>query len=138
MKRGAKSVLEPTRSEDANGFIVRATIETYGDVVHSFVQLDDYKGKALPGFGPPGRFVDPFTSILPVPDLQRIDHVVGNQPDGQMGPVAKFYEDILQFHQFWSVDDKQIHTEYSALRSIVMADYDEVGCIGLWILGTRE
>lgn len=24
------------------------------------------------------------------------------------------------------MDDKQIHTQYSALRSVVMADYDEV------------
>jgi 4-hydroxyphenylpyruvate dioxygenase len=32
---------------------------------------------------------------------------------------------MLDFHRFWSVDDKQIHTEYSALRSIVMTDYDE-------------
>ncbi|KAI9135853.1 Glyoxalase/Bleomycin resistance protein/Dihydroxybiphenyl dioxygenase, partial [Paraphysoderma sedebokerense] len=36
------------------------------------------------------------------------------------------YEKCLQFHRFWSVDDSQMHTEYSALRSIVMADYDEV------------
>ncbi len=32
----------------------------------------------------------------------------------------------MDFHRFWSVDDKQIHTEYSALRSIVMTDFDEV------------
>lgn len=31
----------------------------------------------------------------------------------------------LQFHRFWSVDDTQIHTEYSALRSVVMANYEE-------------
>jgi 4-hydroxyphenylpyruvate dioxygenase len=35
------------------------------------------------------------------------------------------YEKALGFHRFWSVDDKQIHTEYSALRSIVMTDADE-------------
>lgn len=29
------------------------------------------------------------------------------------------------FHRFWSVDDKQMHTEYSALRSIVVANYEE-------------
>lgn len=29
------------------------------------------------------------------------------------------------FHRFWSIDDKQIHTEYSSLRSIVMANYEE-------------
>lgn len=33
---------------------------------------------------------------------------------------------LYEFTPYRSVDDKQIHTEYSALRSIVMADYDEV------------
>jgi 4-hydroxyphenylpyruvate dioxygenase len=55
-----------------------------------------------------------------------IDHIVGNQPDLEMTPVAEYYEKVLQFHRFWSVDDSQIHTEYSSLRSIVVADYDEV------------
>lgn len=32
---------------------------------------------------------------------------------------------MLDFHRFWSVDDTQMHTEYSALRSIVMTDWDE-------------
>ena len=29
------------------------------------------------------------------------------------------------FHRFWSVDDKQIHTKYSSLRSIVVTNYEE-------------
>ena len=36
--------------------------------------------------------------------------------------VCLRYEKVLGFHRFWSVDDSQIHTEYSSLRSIVMAD----------------
>jgi len=51
--------------------------------------------------------------------------VVGNQPDGSMESVAQWYEKILDFHRFWSVDDKQILTQYSALRSVVMTDWDE-------------
>jgi len=31
----------------------------------------------------------------------------------------------LGFHRFWSVDDKDICTDYSALKSIVMASPDE-------------
>jgi 4-hydroxyphenylpyruvate dioxygenase len=42
-----------------------------------------------------------------------------------MEPVAAWYERMLDFHRFWSVDDKMIHTEFSSLRSIVMADFDE-------------
>ena len=40
--------------------------------------------------------------------------------------VADWYANYLDFHRFWSVDDKQVHTEYSALRSIVMTDYDRI------------
>ena len=36
------------------------------------------------------------------------------------------YEECLGFHRFWSVDDKDICTEFSALRSIVMASPDEI------------
>ena len=35
------------------------------------------------------------------------------------------YEQNLFFHRFWSVDDKQMHTDYSALRSIVVANWEE-------------
>ena len=35
------------------------------------------------------------------------------------------YEQNLIFHRFWSVDDKQMSTEYSALRSVVMANWEE-------------
>uniref|UniRef100_A0A8C5FIV1 4-hydroxyphenylpyruvate dioxygenase n=1 Tax=Gadus morhua TaxID=8049 RepID=A0A8C5FIV1_GADMO len=52
--------------------------------------------------------------------LDFIDHVVGNQGDDEM-----VYQRNLLFHRFWSVDDKQLQTEFSALRSIVVANYEE-------------
>jgi len=36
------------------------------------------------------------------------------------------YENVLGFHRFWSVDDNDICTEFSALKSIVMASPNEV------------
>lgn len=63
--------------------------------------------------------------LRPRPELQFIDHVVGNQPDLEMTSVAEHYEKALMFHRFWSVDDSQIHTQYSALRSIVVTNYEE-------------
>jgi 4-hydroxyphenylpyruvate dioxygenase len=42
-----------------------------------------------------------------------------------MEPAAGWYEKMLDFHRFWSIDDKMLHTEYSALRSVVVADFDE-------------
>jgi 4-hydroxyphenylpyruvate dioxygenase len=36
------------------------------------------------------------------------------------------YEKALGFHRFWSVDDKDICTEFSALKSVVMASPNEL------------
>lgn len=42
-----------------------------------------------------------------------------------MEAAASWYEKMLDFHRFWSIDDKMLHTEYSALRSVVVCDFDE-------------
>ena len=42
-----------------------------------------------------------------------------------MTPTAEWYIKNLQFHRFWSADEKTICTEFSALRSFVVSDWDE-------------
>jgi 4-hydroxyphenylpyruvate dioxygenase len=126
VKRGATSVVEPTESSDEFGSVVTATIRTYGDTLHSFVQRGSYSGPFLPGYRAVTGPADPLLAITPAIGLERIDHIVGNMPDKGMLPTVEWYERVMQFHRFWSVDDSQIHTEYSSLRSVVMADYDEV------------
>ncbi|KAI8913282.1 Glyoxalase/Bleomycin resistance protein/Dihydroxybiphenyl dioxygenase [Gorgonomyces haynaldii] len=121
--RGAKSIRSPWEESDSNGTVIMATVATYGDVEHTFVERKNYKGLFLPGYAPVKQ--DPILKLLPETGLLVIDHIVGNQPDNEMVSACEFYEKCLDFHRFWSVDDKQIHTEYSALRSIVMADYTE-------------
>ena len=116
--------MEPTTIEDENGTVIMASVQTYGDTIHTFVQRGGYSGKFLPGFKP-HPLEEPLNKLLPIPELCFIDHCVGNQPDGEMEPVAQWYEKMLDFHRFWSVDDKMIHTNYSSLRSVVMADFDE-------------
>jgi len=123
VSRGAKSIREPWEEKDEHGTVIMATVATYGDTHHTFVQRKDYKGTFLPGYAPARK--DPVLAVLPDVGLDFIDHCVGNQPDNEMEPVCKWYEKMLDFHRFWSVDDKQIMTEYSALRSVVMTDYDE-------------
>jgi len=124
VEKGAKSVLEPTETSDSDGHVVMASIQTYGNVVHTFVQRKDYKGTFLPGYKTITE-EDPLVKMtLPI-KLLFIDHVVGNQPDLAMTPVVEWYEKILNFHRFWTVDDKMIHTEFSSLRSIVVADVEE-------------
>lgn len=110
---------------DENGRVVMASIATYGDTIHTFVERKAYKGAFLPNYIPVVE-KDPLESLLPSARLNFVDHCVGNQPDLEMVSACELYERQLGFHRFWSVDDEQIHTEYSALRSIVMADWDEM------------
>ncbi|KAJ3411609.1 hypothetical protein HDV05_001978 [Chytridiales sp. JEL 0842] len=124
VSRGARAVREPKEYTDENGTVIMGTVGTYGDVEHTFVQRTSYTGPFLPGFTTPQP--DPISALLPPVSLSALDHCVGNQPDAGMVPACDFYEKTLDFHRFWSVDDTQMHTDYSALRSIVMADYDEV------------
>jgi 4-hydroxyphenylpyruvate dioxygenase len=42
-----------------------------------------------------------------------------------MEPATQWYEKTLSMKRFWSVDDKQIHTKYSSLRSIVVTNAEE-------------
>lgn len=124
IEKGAKSVMEPHELKDDHGSVILATVRTYGDTNHTFVQRGDYKGHFFPGYKASDDN-DPLATIVPSPVLDFIDHVVGNQPDNQMVPVVEWYEKMLGFHRFWSVDDKTIHTEYSSLRSIVVTDENE-------------
>jgi len=101
-----------------------ATVQTYGDTTHTLIQRKGYSGLFLPGYEAP-LHEDALLPGLPEAGIYFIDHVVGNQPDLMMEDAAGWYERNLLFHRFWSVDDKQMHTDYSALRSVVMANYEE-------------
>ncbi|XP_043478394.1 4-hydroxyphenylpyruvate dioxygenase isoform X1 [Leptopilina heterotoma] len=123
-QKGAKIVQDIHEEKDEYGTVLLATIQVYGDTLHTFIDRTNYKGFFLPGYRRETAS-DELAEILPPINLQFIDHIVGNQPDKGMEPVADWYEKCLQFHRFWSVDDSQLHTEYSALRSIVMTNWEE-------------
>lgn len=123
VSRGAKSVRKPFELQDKHGKVVLASVETYGDTVHTFVERHQSEYWFLPGFtAPPTNAHAADEHKFPKPNLKFIDHCVGNQKDGEMDQVCDWYKDKLDFHRFWTVDDTQIHTEYSSLRSTVMAD----------------
>lgn len=115
--RGAKSFMEPTVEKDENGEVVKSGIYTYGETVHMFVERKNYKGKFLPGFREWKSDYNP----EPV-GLKFVDHMVGNVGWGEMNTWVKWYEEVMGFVNFLSFDDKQIHTEYSALMSKVMSN----------------
>jgi 4-hydroxyphenylpyruvate dioxygenase len=117
ISRGAKPYMEPTVEKDEFGEVVRAGIYTYGETVHMFVERKNYTGTFLPGFVKWESEYNP-----PSSGLKYIDHMVGNVGWNQMNIWVKFYEDVMGFVNFLSFDDKQIHTEYSALMSKVMSN----------------
>ncbi|XP_061105782.1 4-hydroxyphenylpyruvate dioxygenase isoform X2 [Conger conger] len=124
-ERGAVIVKEPWVEQDGFGKVKFAVVKTYGDTTHTFIEyLGPYKGLFLPGYKEP-LFKDPSLSKLPPSCLRFIDHIVGNQPDNKMEPVSDWYQKCLLFHRFWSIDDTQLHTQYSSLRSIVVTNYEE-------------
>jgi len=123
-ERGAIVVRDVWEEKDENGTVRFAIVKTYGDTTHTLVDRSRYEGPFLPGFRKAG-YEDPLVAKLPKVGLNFIDHIVGNQPDLEMEDVAKWYEQNLLFHRFWSVDDTQLHTEFSSLRSIVMANWEE-------------
>ena len=123
-KNGAQVIREPTVLSDEHGEVVLATVRTYGDVVHTLVQRNNYKGSFLPGFKP-HHLKESFNSVFEEVPFDVIDHCVGNQGLGEMELTVQWYEKMLCFHRFWSVDDSIIHTEYSSLKSVVVCDFDE-------------
>jgi 4-hydroxyphenylpyruvate dioxygenase len=116
-KRGAKPFMQPTVEEDEHGKVVRAGIYTYGETIHMFVERKEYNGIFLPGFEKWESDYNPEPT-----GLKFIDHMVGNVGWGEMNQWVKWYEDVMGFVNFLTFDDKQIHTEYSALMSKVMAN----------------
>ncbi|MEM8529955.1 MAG: 4-hydroxyphenylpyruvate dioxygenase [Chloroflexota bacterium] len=115
LKRGARGVQEPTTLEDDMGRVIKASIATYGDTLHSFIQRDGYEGPFMPGY-------QVIEQDLPTPEtgIAAIDHIVGNVELGKMNEWVNFYADILGFKQLIHFDDQDVSTEYSALMSKVM------------------
>lgn len=124
-KAGGTLLMRPQTIKDKNGEIVLARIAGIGDTVHTIVDRTNYNG-FLPG---PYNVTDSATDRrgedFPTLNMTCIDHVVQNDDWNMMLKDCKFYKKVFGFHKFWSVDERQIHTKYSALKSTVMASENE-------------
>jgi 4-hydroxyphenylpyruvate dioxygenase len=118
-RRGAVSVLEPTEIDAGDDGVYRkSAVQTYGEVVHSFIDRNDYHGVFAPGY----RKVKKPARAAQGLSLLEIDHCVGNVELGDMNRFVDYYRDVFGFSQLIHYDDKVIHTEYSALMSKVMTN----------------
>lgn len=111
-----RGLIKPGKKHEiksGNGKIRTAAIPTYGETVHTLLDLSEYEGELPPGF----EHVD---SDAKDAGIQRTDHIVGNVEDSRMNEWVEYYTSGLGFEQLISFDDKDISTEYSALRSKVV------------------
>jgi 4-hydroxyphenylpyruvate dioxygenase len=115
--RGAVSYEEPKILSDESGEVKVASIRTYGETIHTFVERKNYEGVFLPGYRPRKS---EYTST-PI-GLKYIDHCVGNVGWGEMNKWVDFYENVMGFKLLITFDDKDISTEYSALMSKVVSN----------------
>jgi 4-hydroxyphenylpyruvate dioxygenase len=115
---GARGIDTPYELGDEHGTVRLASIETYGETRHVFVERGGYTGVFLPGYaargtapprGPDGLFVG-------------IDHVVGNVELGHMEEWVGYYERVFGMTELIHFSDEAISTEYSALMSKVVTD----------------
>jgi 4-hydroxyphenylpyruvate dioxygenase len=116
IRHGARGVAEPWEASDERGTVRMATVATYGETLHTFVDREDYDGVFLPGYLPAedhdpdaGRFTG-------------VDHVVGNVELGRLDEWVGYYERVFGMREMIHFTDRDISTEYSALMSKVMAD----------------
>ena len=115
--RGARSAGAPATLTDEHGEVKVASIHTYGDTIHTFVERRNYNGVFMPGY----EAMDDGFRTEPV-GLLHVDHCVGNVELGMMNEWVRFYEDVMGFKLLLTFDDKDISTEYSALMSKVVSN----------------
>ena len=116
VSRGAVSVMPPTVTEDENGKFGKSSIRTYGDTIHSFIWRPEYKGLWAPGF----KELKLPNINSEIPNLIKIDHIVGNVEVDKMDFWKDYYESIFGFSTFVKFDESDISTEYSSLKSVVV------------------
>ncbi|MEO6628295.1 MAG: 4-hydroxyphenylpyruvate dioxygenase [Aquihabitans sp.] len=120
VSRGARPIREPWTTSDDDGILSHATVATYGETQHTFIDRSQYYGPSLaPGYRN--------TDLLPNPagprvGLTAVDHVVGNVEQGHLVEWVDFYETVMGFGQLVHFDDDQISTEFSSLMSTVVWD----------------
>jgi 4-hydroxyphenylpyruvate dioxygenase len=117
LEKGATMARPLETLEDEYGKIVRGSIHTYGETIHTFVERKDYHGAFMPGF----QERKSLRQKAPI-GLLFVDHCVGNVELGQMNQWVKFYQDVMGFNLLITFDDKDISTEYTALMSKVVSN----------------
>ncbi len=113
---GATSAGAPQETADQHGRVVTSSIRAYGDIVHTFVERDNYTGPFMPGFE------ETKAGSAAASLFTCVDHVVGNVELGRMNEWVAYYERVFGMTEMLHLTGDDISTEYSALMSKVLTD----------------
>lgn len=114
INRGAQSADDLITIEDENGYFSKASIKSYGDCIHSFINNKKYSVWA-----PDFKIVNnPINSVDT--KIELIDHVVANVELEKMDYWKEYYQTIFGFSAFVRFDETDISTKYSSLKSVVL------------------
>ena len=129
---GARPVMEPTVFQDEQGSVTKATVATYGDTTHSFIQHDHFEGVFFPTYRPVGAGQATGQAQGAVPTMG-VDHLAISLEKGEVQKWGDFYRQCFGFQQ---IHEENIQTEYSAMNSIALQD--QTGQINLVLIEPKE
>lgn len=109
--RGASPVAKPHKVGGEDGDVMLASVATFGDTIHTFIDRRNYRGVFLPGFRPLKM-----RESAPA-QLDHIDHLAVAVPPGAVAEYAAFYENVFGFKLFF---EEETVTEYSSMKSKVV------------------
>lgn len=116
IKLGAIPVLPPQEINDGKEKIIKASIATFGDTVHSFIERHN-DSEILPYYTKL-----PYMSSTKKVGLKSLDHLAIAIEKSTIKKWQNFYKKIFEFHLFYSED---IELGKSGMRSIVLANRKE-------------
>lgn len=114
VKHGVQIVLEPTPVASQGSKTKIASVTSFGDTIHTFIQREKNKEWTMP-------FYKPFQNKKLEIDagLIGIDHIAIALEKGQLSAWKEFYQNALNFQQTHKED---VYTEYSGMNSLVMSN----------------
>lgn len=130
--KGGKVVedVHTVKDKPSGGSVKIAKVNPYGDFTHTLIERGPgfeqaTTGCFLPNYAPTNLALGDIATSNGGSKLEFVDHCVSNQSDHMMEEIVRWYVENFNMKRFWSVDDSQIHTQYSSLRSVVVTNQNE-------------
>ncbi len=115
IKQGATPIRAPECIQDKNGKIIKASIQTFGDTQHSFIERDQTNTFYLPFYEMSSNYKNSEIG------LTNIDHLAIALDYPTLDTWRKFYEEVFSFSL---TQEEIVNTDNSGMNSIVMASKD--------------